>query len=165
MLTMTNPIVISNSPSSPSPVPTSSHNAGLAIFHCFPLSFPTSLSPSISSLFLPPAAPLSLGRLFFRVPHLSTWALVSPCSPQRRVCVHAHCGPKGGGGGAPAPPPPHPRRATPPPPPPQGGGGGGWGWGAGGGGGGDHCVRPSLKAEGLPAHRHWLKPSSLLWPH
>lgn len=100
MLTMTNPIVISNSPSSPSPVPTSSHNAGLAIFHCFPLSFPTSLSPSISSLFLPPAAPLSLGRLFFRVPHLSTWALVSPCSPQRRVCVHAHCGPRGGGGGS-----------------------------------------------------------------
>lgn len=88
MLTMTNPIVMFNSPSSSSLVPTSSHNAGLAIFHCFPLSFPTSLSPSISSLFHPPAAPLSLGRLFFRVPHLSTWALVSPCSPQRRVCVH-----------------------------------------------------------------------------
>lgn len=30
---------------------------------------------------------------------------------------------------------------------------------------GNHCVHPSLKAGGLLAHRHWLNPSCVLWPH
>lgn len=101
MLTMTNPILVILIP--PPPIPTTSHNTSLAIFHCFHLSLPKSLSPSISSVFLLPAAPLSLGRLRFGVLHLSTWALRSLCSPQRRVCARVcTCArwPKRRGGGS-----------------------------------------------------------------
>lgn len=52
-------------------IPPSSGPDVFSVSHCAPLSFLTSLSPSVFSLFLPPAAPLSLGHLFQGAPPLN----------------------------------------------------------------------------------------------
>lgn len=76
----------------------SSLYASLAIFHCLPVSFPTSLSPSISSVFLLPAAPLSPGHLFQGAPplNLGTHILMFPTEARMCVCMHSVAQEEGG---------------------------------------------------------------------
>lgn len=111
------------------PIPTSSLNAGLAILHCFQPFFPhISLSPSISSsLSSTSCCSKSMASLFRGDPPLNLGARIPMLPTEERARVRACvcvCA---------CALLPKRRRA---------------------GGGGDHCVRPSLKAPGLPAHRH-----------
>lgn len=85
MLTMTTPIIICIPPSSGPDV--------FSVSHCAPLSFLTSLSPSVFSLFLPPAAPLSPGHLFQGAPPLNlgnSRPHVPLRGPRVCVCVSVH---------------------------------------------------------------------------